>query len=344
MRKTKVLVLAGGQSGEHEVSINSARSILQALPPESYDVTSIVISKQGRWLSVPESVLALNQSKTPSGGEFVLQAAHVAAAYDVVFPILHGPLGEDGTIQGMLKLADIPCVGSDVLASALCMDKVMTKSVLATLGIPQVPHQLVKRTEYVDQSESAKAEVLARLGSLHFPLFVKPANLGSSVGISKVRNQLELSLALGVAFQYDRRVIVEAATAEKPREIEVGILGNDHPRASLVGELTFDSEYYDYDTKYTAGKALMHIPAKIPPLVAARAQALALQAFKALDCAGLARVDFFYLERTGELLLNEVNTMPGFTKTSMYPELWRASGVSYPELVSKLVSLALESR
>jgi D-alanine-D-alanine ligase len=344
MKKTRVLVLAGGQSGEHEVSIKSARSVLQALSGAAFEVTSIVISKQGRWLGLNESLLALSAGEAPSGGEMVLKAAHVGEAFDVVFPILHGPNGEDGTVQGMLKLAGIPCVGSSVLGSAVCMDKVMAKAVLATLGIPQVPYELVTRAEFVNQTKSAVAGVSSRLSALKFPLFVKPANLGSSVGISKARNSGELLAALNLAFGYDRRVIVEAATSDKPREIEVGILGNDHPQASVVGELSFDSEFYDYDTKYTEGKAQMHIPAKIPPQLAGRAQTLALQAFKALDCAGLARVDFFYVERTGELLLNEVNTMPGFTKTSMYPELWRASGVSYSDLVSQLVRLALEPR
>jgi D-alanine-D-alanine ligase len=344
MKKTRVLVLAGGQSGEHEVSINSARSVLQALPTADFDVTSIVVSKEGRWLSLTESSEALRLGSAPNSGELVLHAAKLAQSFDVVFPILHGPNGEDGTVQGLLKLAGLPYVGSGVLGSALCMDKVMAKAVTATLGIPQVPYQLVTRAEYFHQPEATTSNVLARLSALNFPVFVKPANLGSSVGISKARSTEELKAALSLAFQHDRRVIVEAATADKPRELEVGILGNDHPQASVVGELSFDSEYYDYDTKYTEGKAQMHIPAKIPPQVAEQARTLALQAFRALDCAGLARVDFFYLERTGELLLNEVNTMPGFTSTSMYPELWRASGVTYSELVSKLIHFALEAR
>ena len=339
MKKTRVLVLAGGQSGEHEVSINSARSVLQALPKEAFDVTS-VITQEGRWLTAPASRLALEQGSAASGGELVLHQAATAEGYDVVFPILHGPNGEDGTVQGMLKLAGIPCVGSSVLGAAVCMDKVMTKAVLASHGIPQVAYQLVTRHEYASDAEGA----VNRLVALGFPVFVKPANLGSSVGISKAKNIDELRTALNVAFALDRRVIVEAATADKPREIEVGILGNDAPEASPVGELTFDSEFYDYDTKYTTGKAQMHIPAVLPTAIAARAREMAIAAFKALDCAGLARVDFFYLERTGELFLNEINTMPGFTQTSMYPELWRAAGVSYSDLVSRLVALALAPR
>ena len=340
MEKTRVLVLAGGQSGEHEVSINSARSVLQALPKERFEVTSVVISREGRWLPAPDSQRALERGSAPSGGELVLHQAHTAEGFDVVFPILHGPNGEDGTVQGMLKLAGIPCVGSSVLGSAVCMDKVMAKAVLASHDIPQVAYQLVTRAEFVSAPEDAIKRVIA----LGFPVFVKPANLGSSVGISKARNDVELHAALRLAFEHDRRVIVEAATAEKPREIEVGILGNDHPQASPVGELTFDSEFYDYDTKYSTGKAEMHIPASIPAAIAGRARAMAIDAFRALDCAGLARVDFFYLDSTGELFLNEVNTMPGFTKTSMYPELWRAAGVSYGDLVSRLVELAQERR
>ena len=212
--------------------------------------------------------------------------------------------------------------------------------VLASHGIPQVAYQLVTRAEFSSTPEDA----IARIKALGFPLFVKPANLGSSVGISKAKNDVELHTSLRLAFELDRRVIVEAATSEKPREIEVGILGNDYPQASPVGELTFDSEFYDYATKYTAGKAEMHIPATLPPAIAGRARALAIEAFKALDCAGLARVDFFYIDSTGELFLNEVNTMPGFTKTSMYPELWRAAGVNYGDLVSRLVELAQERR
>jgi D-alanine-D-alanine ligase len=340
MKKTRVLVLAGGQSEEHEVSIRSARSILEALPKDRFDVVSTVISREGRWLPAPESARALASGSALSGGSLVLHEAATAEGYDVVFPILHGPNGEDGTVQGMLKLAGIPCVGSSVLGSAVCMDKVMTKAVLAAHGIPQVAYQLVTRSDYV----AAPGDVVARLQALNYPVFVKPANLGSSVGISKARNGAELRDALRLAFELDRRVIVEAATKSKPREIEVGILGNDDPQASPVGELTFDSEFYDYETKYTAGRAEMHIPAQIPDAVAKRTREMAIAAFKALDCAGLSRVDFFYLEESGELYLNEVNTMPGFTKTSMYPELWRTAGVDYATLVSKLVELALERR
>jgi D-alanine-D-alanine ligase len=340
MKKIRVLLLAGGQSEEHEVSINSARSVLQALPADRFEVTSTVISRDGRWLSAPDSVLALERGNAAMGGELVLHQAASAEAFDVVFPILHGPNGEDGTIQGMLKLAGIPFVGSSVLGSAVSMDKIMTKAVLATHGIPQVPYQLVTRHEF----ERNPDEMISRLATLGFPLFVKPANMGSSVGISKANDATQLPAALRLAFWLDRRAIVEVtADAGKPREIEVGILGNDDPQASPVGELTFESDFYDYDTKYTEGRAEMHIPANIPQGVSDQARALAVKAFKALDCAGLSRIDFFYCE-DGSLFLNEVNTMPGFTKTSMYPQLWQAAGVGYSELVSRLVELALERR
>ena len=340
MKKIRVLLLAGGQSEEHEVSINSARSVLQALPADRFEVISIVISREGRWLPAADSARALERGSAASGGELVLHQASFAEAFDVVFPILHGPNGEDGTVQGMLKLAGIPFVGSGVLGSALAMDKIMTKAVLATHGIPQVPYQLVTRHEFAHDPESAISSLLA----LGFPLFVKPANLGSSVGISKAGDATQLRAALRLAFELDRRVIVEvSAGTGKPREIEVGILGNDDPQASPVGELTFSSEFYDYDTKYTEGRAEMHIPADIPQAIGNQARALAIQAFKALDCAGLSRIDFFYCE-DGTLYLNEVNTMPGFTKTSMYPQLWQAAGVGYGELVSRLVELALERR
>ncbi|MFN3266839.1 MAG: D-alanine--D-alanine ligase family protein [Deinococcales bacterium] len=336
MAKIRLLVLCGGQSEEHEVSLSSAKSVLSALPKDRFEVTPVVITREGKWLPPSQTPAALERGSAPSGGEIILAQASSALGFDAVFPLLHGPMGEDGTIQGLLRLAGIPFVGSSVLASSVCMDKIMMKSVLAAHRIAQVAYQAVSKAEF-----SNPDVVLERLQSLGFPVFVKPANLGSSVGISKAKNIEELRVALRLAFEFDRRVIVEASAGSKPRELEVAILGNDHPKASVVGELTFASEFYDYETKYTDGKAQMHIPADIPPEVAAQVQQLALQAFSALDCAGLARIDFFYLE-TGEVYLNELNTMPGFTKTSMYPKLWEATGIGYAELVSKLVELALE--
>lgn len=338
--KKRILLLAGGQSGEHEVSLSSARSVLAALPRDQFDVTPVVISPQGRWLAPTDTQRALETGQAAHGGDLVLHRAASAEGYDAVFPLLHGPMGEDGTVQGLLTLAGIPYVGSGVLGSAVSMDKVMTKQVLASAGIPQVAWRLAVRREWQD----TPGGVRARAGELGYPLFVKPANLGSSVGISKVRRADELEAALDLAFGLDRRVILEAMTAHKPRELEVGILGNDAPVASPVGELRFAADFYDYETKYTEGRAELCIPAPLPSAVSERVRALALQAFRALDCAGLARVDFFYVEQTGELLLNEVNTMPGFTTTSMYPRLFEAAGLSYSELVTRLIELALERR
>lgn len=338
--KKRILLLAGGQSGEHEVSLMSARSVLAALPRDQFDVTPVVISKQGRWLPPTDTARALETGEAQGGGDLVLHRVASAEGYDAVFPLLHGPMGEDGTIQGLLTLAGIPFVGSGVLGSAASMDKVMTKQVLASAGVPQVAWKLATRRDWKDRSESVKQSA----EELGFPLFVKPANLGSSVGISKVSRPEELTAALDLAFSLDRRVILEAMTRHKPREVEVGILGNDAPIASPVGELSFDADFYDYETKYTAGRAQMHIPARLPQDVAKRVRDLALTAFRALDCAGLSRVDFFYVEETGELFLNEVNTMPGFTTTSMYPKLFEAAGISYSDLVTRLVNLALEER
>lgn len=338
--KRRVLLLAGGQSEEHEVSLSSARSVLAALPTDRYEVTTVVISKEGRWLPPAETAQALGAGVAESGGEPMLRRVADAAGYDVVFPLLHGPMGEDGTVQGLLKLAGLPFVGSGVLGSSVGMDKIMTKLVLQAAGIPQIAWQQASRAEWRRDPQLVRD----RAASLGFPLFVKPANMGSSVGVSKAHSAAELDAALHLAFSHDRRVIVEAMAGAKPREVEVGILGNDDPIASPVGELRFDTEFYDYDTKYVGSGAEMLIPAPLPRGVAERIQQLALRAYAALDCAGLSRVDFFFIEETGEVLLNEINTMPGFTTTSMYPSLLQAYGLSYPELVARLIELALEER
>ena len=341
MPKLRLLLLCGGQSEEHEVSLSSAKSVLAALPKDRFEVTPLVITKAGRWLPPSEASAALERGAAEAGGELVLLQAQHATAFDVVFPLLHGPMGEDGTVQGLLTLAGIPFVGSGVLGSAASMDKLVMKAVLGAHGVPQVAYAGVTRAEFTHHPE----HVVATLEPLGYPVFVKPANLGSSVGISKAGNRSQLSAALELALSFDRRAIIEAATPHgKPRELEVAVLGNDAPRCSPVGELTFDGEFYDYDTKYVAGRAEMHIPADVPPTVSERVQRLALEAFSALDCAGLARVDFFYVPQTGEVYLNEVNTMPGFTQTSMYPKLWEAGGIGYGDLVAELVGLALETR
>jgi D-alanine-D-alanine ligase len=262
-----------------------------------------------------------------------------AASVDVWFPILHGPNGEDGTLQGLLQLAQVPYVGSGVLASAAGMDKLVMKTLFAAAGLPQVKYAAVLRSQ-VWSDPCVYTKLCDHLEqTIGYPCFVKPANLGSSVGISKVRTRAELEVALDSAASYDRRIIVEAGVVA--REVECAVLGNETPQASVVGEITFDSDFYDYETKYTAGRAGMMIPANLPASIVQRIQEMAIQAFQAIDGAGLSRVDFFYLEQTGEVLINEINTLPGFTATSMYPELWAATGVPFPALVDRLIQLAL---
>ena len=339
MSKPRVLLLCGGQSEEHEVSLSSARSVIRAAG-DQFDITSLVIDKSGKLLPSQASLQALGQGRSSQTQSILMAVQNLEIqsidpkAFDVVFPLLHGPYGEDGSIQGMLKLMRLPFVGSDVLASAVGMDKIMMKTVFAAHGLPQVAFSLVNRKEWLKNPEN----VLHRLETLSFPLFVKPANLGSSVGIGKARNQTELKQALNEAVKYDRRIIIEQGL-NKPRELEVAILGNDDPKASVVGEINFQSDFYDYETKYTEGLASLNIPAHIPQELAQECQELAIKAFRALDCAGLARVDFFY---DGKLYLNEINTMPGFTTTSMYPKLWEASGINYADLIRHLIQLALE--
>jgi D-alanine-D-alanine ligase len=344
MTKLRVGVLFGGCSGEHEVSISSARAIVHALSIEAnhdkYQVLPFYIQKNGVWQTgaVAEGVL---QSGIPLESDlpanlWVFPAE--AATVDIWFPILHGPNGEDGTIQGLLQLMQVPFVGCGVMASAIGMDKLAMKSAFAQAGLPQVKYLAVSRSE-VWSNPCVFPKLCDRIeATLGYPCFVKPANLGSSVGIAKVRTPAELAAALDSAASYDRRLIVEAGVTA--REVECAVLGNDQPKASVVGEITFTSDFYDYETKYTAGKADLLIPAPLPPRVVNQIQEMAVQAFLAIDGAGIARVDFFYVEDTGEIFINEINTMPGFTATSMYPQLWAASGVSFPELVDQLLQLA----
>jgi D-alanine-D-alanine ligase len=355
MSKLRVGLLFGGCSGEHEVSISSASAIAQALTTganaEKYELHPFYIQKDGRWQSseVAAQVLASktaisaehNSERTASEAKTSLwQFPAGVEQIDVWFPILHGPNGEDGTVQGLLKLMQVPFVGSDVLGSSAGMDKIAMKMIFAEAGLPQVKYVAVTRAE-VWSNACVFPKVCDRIETeLGYPCFVKPANLGSSVGISKVRTRAELEAALDSAASYDRRIIVEAGVVA--REVECAVLGNDNPKASVVGELTFTSDFYDYETKYTAGAADLFIPANIPADVVSQVQERAVQAFTALDCAGISRVDFFYVESTGEVLINEINTLPGFTATSMYPQLWAASGIPFPELVDQLIQFALE--
>ncbi|MDQ3397295.1 MAG: D-alanine--D-alanine ligase [Deinococcota bacterium] len=343
MARPRVLLLCGGRSEEHEVSLASARSVLAAAG-ERLAITPLVISKSGRRLSEEASKRALMNGHAHTSGTS-LEADSLpsllslpAGRFDVVFPLLHGPWGEDGSVQGLLKLLGLPFVGSGVLGSAVGMDKLMMKAVFAAHGFPQVPYEGVSRKDWAEEPE----RVVARLETLGYPLFVKPANLGSSVGIGKATDKRTLERALGEAARHDRRIIVERGLNEV-RELEVAILGNDRPEASAVGEIRYGSDFYDYEAKYSEGKAQLIIPAPLPRRVSEQCRAIALSAFSAIDGAGLARVDFFYTPNQ-RLYLNEINTMPGFTTTSMYPKLWQQGGLGYPDLISRLVELALEAR
>lgn len=351
MTTRTVGLLFGGRSGEHEVSIRSAQSIARALAApansEKYQVLPFYIQKDGCWQSgtIAQQVLAsgvpLSGEEQPCDRARLWNFPADAAIVDVWFPILHGPNGEDGTVQGLLKLMQVPFVGSGVLASSVGMDKIAMKSVFAQVSLPQVKYETVTRSE-VWSNPCVFPKLCDRLEtSLGYPCFVKPANLGSSVGIAKVRTRGELEAALDSAASYDRRIIVEAGVTA--REIECAVLGNEQPHASVLGEITYSSDFYDYETKYTAGLSSHRIPALLPPDVAARIQEMAIQAFQAIDGAGIARVDFFYVEQTGEILLNEINTLPGFTATSMYPMMWEASGIPFVQLVDRLIQLALEA-
>ena len=338
--RVTVALLFGGRSGEHEVSVRSAASVAQALSVR-HDVLPVFIDHDGRWF------LQEGPGVAPAGGipVFVvpnpaergalrrLEDARVIARPDVYFPVLHGPFGEDGTIQGVLELTGVPYVGSGVAASGASMDKALTKGLFAAAGLPQVPYRVLLAAERQDAAALVK--------DLGLPLFVKPANMGSSVGVSKVKAMTELDAALEDAFAYDRKVVVEAGV--DAREIEVSVLGNNRPEASVAGEIVPDREFYDYDSKYSSeSRTELRIPAPLPGGKAAEVRELAVRVFQAVDAAGLGRVDFLLEKKTAKVYVNEINTMPGFTSISMFPKLWEASGLSYDALVARLVELARE--
>ena len=357
-RKLRVAVLFGGRSAEHDVSLASAFSILQNIDTEKYDVVPVKISREGRWTVLP-NVHALDSPKTLEAvhGKTVLvgdpssrglvsvdgpdgipaRADPSHEPVDLVFPVLHGTFGEDGTVQGLLQLADIPCVGGGVLASALGMDKVLQKQVFREAGIPIVDFLWFPRKEWVLSPGPIRDRIRTQIG---FPCFVKPANLGSSVGVLKIKNERGIGDAVDEAARFDRKLIVEKAI--DARELECAVLGNDDPRTSVVGEIVPCNEFYDYEAKYLRNGSQTLIPADIPAAVSDEVQRLAMGAFKALDGAGMARVDFFLERQTERVFLNEINTIPGFTPISMYPKLWEASGIAYPELIDRLIELALE--
>lgn len=355
-RKVRVAVIFGGQSDEHDVSLRSARTIMDALDADRYEIVPVGITRQGQWVADGDPLKAL-QSVSPmfvisagddEGGEAVATAEVVAVggsglpaglteSVDVVFPALHGPKGEDGTVQGMLELAGVPYIGSGVLGSAVAMDKAVTKNLLAQAGLPQVPWVQVLRRDWERDPEEIEAIVAKRLG---YPCFVKPANMGSSVGVGKARNPVELHEAMREAARFDRRIVIEQGV--NAREIELAVLGNDDPIVSVAGEVVPAGDFYDYNAKYIDDDAQLIIPAKLDRELLSYMQELAIAAFQALDLAGLARVDFFVEKETDRVFINEVNTIPGFTSISMYPMLWEASGVPLAELVDRLVQLAVE--
>jgi D-alanine-D-alanine ligase len=375
LKKLRVGVIYGGRSGEHEVSLASAAAVFKNLDPARYEAIPIKIEKDGRW-SLPDRPPAIDKAADvihethapqleaddrrethlvarPGGDTLVTldpstraeeparsgQAAVSGVKLDVVFPVLHGPYGEDGTVQGLLELANVPYVGAGVLASAVGMDKAAMKLVFAAKGLPICDYEVVLRRDWQRDERATLQTVVDRLG---FPVFVKPANLGSSVGISKAKHVAELRTAIKLAGEFDRKVVVEAAVP-KAREIEVAVLGNDEPDASVPGEIIPSGEFYDYEAKYLNADSRDVIPAPLPERLTQEIRSLAVAAFKALDCAGMARVDFLLADDgSGSLYVNELNTIPGFTTISMYSKMWAASGVSYPQLIDRLIALAIE--
>jgi D-alanine-D-alanine ligase len=353
-KKLRVVVLFGGVSGEHEISLLSARSILSALDPEQYEVIQIAITHEGQWVFGQNALDALSEgnlaSCTPAtiladptrNGIYLIEKESSAellrhlTSVDVVFPVLHGTFGEDGTIQGLLEMANVAYVGCGVVASAVGMDKGIFKDVMKAHHIPVVEWKVFSRQEVETNLEEvlAKSEAIAP-----YPLFVKPANLGSSVGVSKCHNRQELILGLRDACRYDRRVLVERGL--NAREIEVSVLGNEEVEASIPGEIIPADEFYSYNAKYHDDRSQLLIPAPLEPELAEYARSLAIRTFKAIDGAGMARVDMLLDRESGELFINEINTIPGFTRISMYPKLWNAVGMSYPQLVNRLIELAL---
>jgi D-alanine-D-alanine ligase len=352
--RTRLVVVFGGQSAEHDVSLVTARHVLAATDQTRYDIAPVGITRSGQWVVAEDATRAL--AKGPDALPDALDASGPSTeplpaiagtgaletqGRVVVFPLLHGPFGEDGTIQGLLELAGVPFVGCGVLASALAMDKAKAKEVFAFNGIPQGRWVSLHESEVrVDPHDAVAPDVVERLEALGYPLFVKPANMGSSVGVTKAHNRDELLAALTLALVYDEWLVVEETIVG--REIECAVLGNLNPRASLPGEIVPGAEFYDYDDKYSSGTAELIIPAELPAGVTAELQALAIKAFTALRGEGMARVDFFYEPEGRGLLVNEINTIPGFTPISMYPKLWEASGLPYPDLIDELIRLALE--
>jgi D-alanine-D-alanine ligase len=352
-KKLRVVVLFGGRSAEHEVSLSSALGILKHIDKSKYEVIPVKISKQGRWQWLENgqalnSAEELNAAKGPmviigdpeTQGFYRIENGNInlnAEKIDVIFPILHGTYGEDGTIQGLLSLANIPCVSAGVLASSLGMDKIMMKQIFFQNDLPATDYIWFLRKEW---KKSQKVIVKGIRDEIGYPCFIKPANSGSSVGVYKAKNPEDLVLFVNKASEYDRKILVEKAI--NARELECSVLGNDDPKASVVGEIIPCNEFYDYDAKYILNNSEIIIPADIPEEVSENIRRMAVKSFKALDCSGMGRVDFLMERETDRLFVNEINTIPGFTQISMYPKLWEASGISYSELISQLIELAIE--
>ena len=373
MKRLRIGVLYGGRSGEHEVSLASAAAVFANLDRTRYEPVAIRIEKDGRWsiadrppiaasaaevieqsrveaarqirsgrevhlIARPSEETILSIKRAPANSAEPSEALVTGMQVDVIFPVLHGPYGEDGTVQGLLELANVPYVGNGVAASALGMDKALMKMMFAAHGLPNCKWLMVTRHAWERRPDNILATLERTLG---FPMFVKPANLGSSVGISKARDVDGLRTAIALAGEFDRKVVVEAAVPDA-REIECAVLGNDEPEASAPGEVVPGREFYDYEAKYLDDSSKTIIPADLPEATAAEIRKLSIAAFQAIDGAGLARVDFLLSRSTGEIFINEINTLPGFTTISMYSKMWEASGVTYPQLIDRLIALALE--
>jgi D-alanine-D-alanine ligase len=353
-KKITLAVMYGGVSGEHEVSLKSAASVIAALDVRKYDIVPIRVEKTGRWSVDRQAMLEqkIGQVRRVAGKKddmrllspgtenraLLSHDAAVAERIDVVLPLIHGTGGEDGCLQGLLELAGIPYVGSGVLGSAIGMDKIVQKKILERDGFPVSPYAHFRASDWKNGAVEIVADIEAHLG---YPCFVKPANLGSSVGVSKAHHRKELRAGVEDALRYDDKIVVEKAVLHA-REIECGVLGNDQPRASVLGEIVPSNEFYDYAAKYVDGKSQVIIPADLPKPIAENIREMALKAFRSLDTAGFARVDFFVERTTNDIFINEINTLPGFTSISMFPMLWKASGLTYPKLLDTLIDLALE--
>ncbi len=339
-QKLRIGVLFGGRSGEHEVSLASARSVMDAMDRTRYEIVPVGLTNEGRWLVEKDSWATLDrafrQNQRITRGS-LLPPEELLQSVDVVFPVLHGPYGEDGTIQGLLELANLPYVGAGVTGSAVGMDKELMKAAFVRAGLDIVPYRVFLRRQWEEDPDIILDMLAVEIAP---PWFVKPVNMGSSVGISKANDRQALGEAITLAASYDRKVVVEHAV--NAREIEVSVLGNDEPEASVPGEVIPRREWYDYRAKYVAGESDLEIPANLSSEETATVRGMATRAYRAIDCAGMARADFLMDRDTGVFYANELNTIPGFTATSMYPKLWQASGLAYPDLITRLIDLALE--